>query len=109
MYELEGIPLFRTAQQPAMRMAGGSVTQTEAAAVTMPDLGDLTGYVGQTVDGATWAALQQRLQQRKYEGWTLQARPASNGWHIYRLHMAALADEGEQAKRVTSDDLVTVR
>lgn len=51
---------------------------------------DLTNYVGATVDGATWAALQQRLKQPEYEGWTMQAKQEGDGWHVYRLHVAPL-------------------
>lgn len=82
--------------------------QAEPVAAPAPAAdADLTSFVGSTVDDATWQALQQRLKQRKYEGWTLQARAEGDGWHIYRLHMAALADEGEQAQRVTNADIVT--
>lgn len=83
-----------------------SPCQAQPVAAPATD-GDLTGYVGATVDDATWQALQQRLTLPEYEGWTLQARSEGDGWHIYRLHMAALADEGEQAQNLTKPDIVT--
>jgi phage/plasmid primase-like uncharacterized protein len=71
---------------------------------------DLTSLVGQTVDSATWAALQQQLKMPDYEGWTLHARAEGDGWHIYQLHVAPLADDAVTPKKgLTVGVALTVR
>ncbi len=49
---------------------------------------DLTSYVGETVDHATWTALQTRLQSPEYAGWTITGEPVADGVHITRLHVS---------------------
>jgi hypothetical protein len=64
--------------EPVAEIITGPVASVES---------DIIDFVGATVDGATWQALQQKLQQPEYEGWTLNAQPEGDGWHIHRLHL----------------------
>lgn len=56
-----------------------------AEGYTMPEpatIGDITDYVGQTVDGATWAAIQHKATGY---GWTVSATQTGDKWHFRRL------------------------
>ncbi len=49
-------------------------------------IGDLTDYVGQTVDGPTWTALQTTCQQRHNGLWAFDASAEGEGYHVCELH-----------------------
>lgn len=43
---------------------------------------DVTGFVGNDIDAATWAALQARVAVK---GWTVEAVPVGEKWHVRRI------------------------
>ena len=78
----ESIPLFRTlATVPVATEAAKLPAQAPVATI-----GDLCGYVGQDVDGATWAALQAECRRRHGDTWRFDAEQRGDGWHITHLH-----------------------
>lgn len=83
MQNLETIPLFRTAPKPV------SVQPAAVASETATIDGDLTDYIGHTINTAEWAALQAECQRRHGGDWTLHAdfdkRSGDEGYHIRRL------------------------
>jgi hypothetical protein len=77
-------PLFRTGQLHATASGAAAIdgdgAATRAAAV---DAGtrDLTFYVGEDVDHATWEV----IRHRRCGGLHLWAREVEGGWHVYLL------------------------
>ncbi len=82
MQTTRNIPLFRTAPLAVLAEPSAAATTPPTAA----SIGDLTDYVGATVDAATWAALQAECAQRYGDTWTMYAEPHRGGYHIASLH-----------------------
>lgn len=57
---------------------------------------ELTSYVGQVVDAATWTGLQQRARQL---GWRLKARPDSGGLRLVEIHGRPMGNQQDPPNR----------
>lgn len=74
--------LFRASAAVAVAtQAPKAETATQA-----PTINDLTDYVGQLVDGATWAALQTECHRRYAGRWTFYATQTGDNYYIRQLH-----------------------
>jgi len=76
--DLWRIPAFQASLESAL-----SVVKDMLAA----SVGDLTSYIGQTVDGPTWAALQAECNRRYGGVWTLYAHAVGDAYLVYRIHV----------------------
>ncbi len=54
---------------------------------TLP-YGDLTTWVGHTVDAETWDGLQDECQRRYGQAWEFTAKPVAAGWQVTRFASA---------------------
>ena len=69
-----------------LRNHKAAIIEALTATATTATIGDLTDYIGQDVDGATWAALQAECQRRYGGLWTMYADLVGDNYHVTRLH-----------------------
>ena len=100
MIVVENFPLFRS--QTPVAAVGVVAKAPEPASTEAIDLagdfaptgydglpyGDLTSWVGQTIDSDTWQGLQEECCRRYGNGFVFTAVPMGNGWRVRRLATA---------------------